>query len=531
MSEEKRKQTTISPAINKSSKEAEQSGTLAASQPQIKGNRRSSQRRLISAVAWAGPKLGRLGPLRKALVNSWEKRARAGSQREIETGLRPPGVTQDRTEMGIAIMHAIERTIAEGRIGRAGMDRLLNVLVGDSFVSHGIPSAKDRFKDQFGVRPPGFLLISPTKTCNLRCEGCYADSGPTREKLEWPIIDRMVREAREQWGAVFMVLSGGEPLVYEDEGKGVLDLAEQHPETYFMMYTNGTLIDDDVARRLGKLGNLTPAISVEGLGVETDKRRGQGVFDKVIAAMERLRRERVIFGISMTATRDNADLLLSDEVVDFYFDKMGATYGWVFHYMPIGRAFTLKMLPTPEQRLRMWQRAWQLVYERHIFIADFWNSGTAALGCVSAGHQGGYLTVDWNGAVSPCVFVPYSPMNIHDLYDQGKTLTDAWRHPFLARMRDWQEEYSNEHSFTPGSRHGNWMMPCPIRDHYAEFYRMLTEFKPEPVDENAKAAMLDPEYQKGMEEYNRAVAELFEPIWKSKYMQGNQKLKSAGKLP
>ena len=508
LTDEPRKQTTPS--------------TTIADKPHSEGSRKSSARRLVSTLAWAGPKIGRIGPLRKALVNSWERRAREGSQAEIEAGLRPPGVIQDRTEMGLSILHAIERALAGGHLSKASVNRLLNVLIGDSFVSHGIPSAKDRFKAQFGVRPPGFLLISPTKTCNLHCEGCYADSGPTQEKLEWEIINRMVREAREQWGAVFLVLSGGEPLAYKDQGKTVLDLVEQHPDSYFMMYTNGTLIDDEVARRLRKLGNLSPAISVEGLREQTDKRRGAGVFDKVVSAMERLRREKVLFGISMTATRDNADILLSDEVINFYFEKMGAIYGWVFHYMPIGRAFTLKLLPTPQQRLKMWQRAWQLVYERHLFIADFWNSGTAALGCISAGHEGGYLTVDWNGAVSPCVFVPYSPMNIHDVYAQGKTLTDAWQHPFFAKMRKWQWDYSNEKKYTKGSWHGNWMMPCPIRDHYEEFYEMLTEFKPEPVDENAKAAMHDPEYQQGMKDYDRAVAELFEPIWKSKYM-GNQK--------
>ncbi len=198
---------------------------------------------------------------------------------------------------------------------------------------------------------------------------------------------------------------------------------------------------------------------------------------------------------------------------------MGALYGWLFHYMPMGRAFTLKMQPTPEQRLWMWKRAWQLVYKRHIFFADFWNSGTAALGCVSAGHPGGYLTVDWNGKISLCVFIPYSPLNIRDVYAQGKTLVDVWLHPFFAKLRSWQDAYSNELKYTKGSRHGNWMMPCPIRDHYDGFFEMLRDFSPDPVDQNARAAMLDPQYRKGMIEYDHEVAKLFEPIWRKKYME------------
>jgi MoaA/NifB/PqqE/SkfB family radical SAM enzyme len=424
--------------------------------------------------------------------------------------------------MSIAILRMIDRAVGEGRLGRAGFDRLLNVLVGDSLVTHGIVSAKEMFKAQFGIRPPGFLLVSPTKTCNLRCTGCYSDSGPSREKLEWPILHRLVREARELWGATFIVVSGGEPLAYRDEGKTVLDLAEMNQDCFFMMYTNATLIDDGVARRMARAGNIIPAISVEGLREATDRRRGDGVFDRVVSAMERLRREKVLFGVSMTATRENAEHLLSDEVIDFYFERMGALYGWLFHYMPIGRAYTLDMLPTPEQRLWMWRRSWDLVYGRHLFLADFWNSGTAANGCVSAGHPGGYLTVDWDGKIAPCVFIPYSPLNIHDVYTQGKTLTDAWLHPFLARIRAWQEDYSNEIHYTKGSRHGNWMMPCPIRDHYAEFFEMLKEFNPQPVDENAAAAITDPGYRNGLMSYNRAVAELFDPIWKTKYMEGKE---------
>jgi MoaA/NifB/PqqE/SkfB family radical SAM enzyme len=483
------------------------------------GRGKTFARRVINTVAWAGPKVGRIGPVRRALTDSWENKIREGIRDDIGRAVHPPGVVRDRAEMSISILRSIERGVAEGRLGRAGVNRLLNVLIGESLVGHGISSVKDQFKAQFGVRPPGFLLVSPTKTCNLRCSGCYADSGATPEKLEWSILHRLVREARECWGAVFIVISGGEPLAYRDEGKTVLDLAEMNRDCFFMMYTNGTLIDDDVARRLGKAGNLIPAVSVEGMQESTDRRRGAGVFERVIAAMERLRREKVLFGVSMTATRENAEHLLSDEVVDFYFRRMGALYGWLFHYMPIGRAYTLQWLPTPEQRLWMWRRAWQLVYERHLFLADFWNSGTASLGCISAGHEGGYMTVDWNGKVSPCVFIPYSPLNIHDVYARGKTLVDVWLHPFFAKLRSWQDQYSNEKRYTKGSWHGNWMMPCPIRDHYDEFFEMLREFRPEPVDENAQAAMFDPDYHRGMTEYNRAVAGLFDPIWKKKYME------------
>jgi len=130
-------------------------------------------------------------------------------------------------------------------MSKASMDRLLNVLVGDTFVTHGIASVKESFKAEVWSEAARVLARQSNQTCNLRCEGCYADSGAAKEKLEWRIIDRIVKEARELWGAPFIVISGGEPLVYRDEGKTVLDLAERHPQSYFMMYTNATLIDDE----------------------------------------------------------------------------------------------------------------------------------------------------------------------------------------------------------------------------------------------------------------------------------------------
>jgi MoaA/NifB/PqqE/SkfB family radical SAM enzyme len=179
--------------------------------------------------------------------------------------------------------------------------------------------------------------------------------------LDWSTFDRIITEAKTLWGVRFLVISGGEPLAYQSEGKGLLDAAEKHPDVLFMFYTNGTLIDEKTAQRMAALGNVTPAISVEGWRDRTDERRGSGVFDQILAAMEQLRKAGVFFGISLTATRHNAEEILSEEFIDYFFEQQGAFYGWIFQYMPIGRSYTLDLMPTPEQRLWMWKRSWEIV--------------------------------------------------------------------------------------------------------------------------------------------------------------------------
>jgi len=494
--------------------------TSEASSTQL-GRRRSARlsRWTFDAIAWAARSAGRIGPLRRALADHMERRIRSRADHPVTR--HPAAVEQDKIAMGLALLSAAERGLATGSLGAPALRAMLRNLYGGVFVHRGGTSAKDRFRERHGQTPGDFLVISPGKACNLRCEGCYANSGAHKEKLAWPVFERLVSEAHREWGTRVFVISGGEPLAYRDQGKGVLDLAERFPDCFFVMYTNGTLIDDVVARRMGKLGNLSPALSVEGMRERTDARRGAGVFDKVLAAMERLRREGVIVGISLTATRKNAEEILSDEVVDLFFENMGVLYAFVFHYMPIGRAFTLDLMMTPEQRLTLFDRVWTLIRERHIFIADFWNSATASNGCLAGGRAGGYFHVNWNGDVAPCVFLPYAPTNVNEVFSSGGTLDDVWTHPFYADIRKWQREYGyrEAHETCEGDC-GNWMAPCLIRDHHAEFMKIMGEHEVRPLDDDAKAALDDPAYHAGLEQFDLDYEALTGPKWEERYRKG-----------
>ena len=117
----------------------------------------------------------------------------------------------------------------------------------------------------------------------------------------------------------------------------------------FMAYTNGTLIDEKTADRLAELANFSPAFSLEGWREQTDARRGAGTFDKVMQAMDLLRERGVLFGASVTVTRDNVELLFSDAFIDFLVEK-GVVYEWSFHYIPVGRNPDVNLMLTPEQR-------------------------------------------------------------------------------------------------------------------------------------------------------------------------------------
>ncbi|HAF71028.1 MAG: Radical SAM domain protein [Acetothermia bacterium 64_32] len=425
----------------------------------------------------------------------------------------PPGVARDEWLTLRGLMYSLDRALDKGLISEHTLRGLI------SFARRRLKPhpAREAFREKYGDYPPGFLTISPTRACNLHCKGCYAGTEEAPKTLEFNTFDRILREMKELWGAAFAVISGGEPFMYRSGGHDLLDMAERHPDMYFLVYTNGTLIDREVARRLEELGNVTPAISVEGRVATTEERRGKGVFGKVMEAFANLREAGVPFGISMTATRGNCDELLSDEVVEFYFEEQGAMYGWIFQYMPIGRDYDLSLMITPEQRLRLQRRIWQVIREKRVFLIDFWNSGTAVHGCLAAGRQAGYFYVNWNGDITPCVFVPYAAANIYEIYERGGTIMDLMEIDFFKEIRSWQKMYGYK---TRPHETKNLILPCPHRDHFEFMQGLIERYKPKPINIEAAQAIRDPSYCQGLKEYNRACAALLDPVWKSEYLQG-----------
>ena len=470
-------------------------------------------RALEGLVYW----LARRDSLRGFYLRRHERKTIQEIARGLEPTEHPPGVRRDRKLLGLSMLYGFDRGLRRGLIADSVARRFLHNLVHWYIVENYGRELKDAFKAEHGAWPPWFIVVSPGKGCNLHCKGCYANSSARNpERLDWEITDRIISEAKELWGLRFIVISGGEPMVYRSHGKGILDIFEKHNDCFFLMYTNGTLFDKETARRMAQVGNVTPAISVEGMEEKTDARRGKGVFQRVLRGMANLREAGVPFGLSMTATRVNYQEIFSDEFLDFFFEEQGALYGWIFQYMPIGRGFTLELMPTPEQRVWMLRRMWEVVRQRKIFLIDFWNSGPSVFGCLAAGKESGYLYFDWNGKVMPCVFYPYSPVNVLEVYKNGGNLMDVWSHPFFEAIRRWQYDYT--------SKQGNWLMPCAIRDHHEMCRRLLETYHPEPEDEMAAAALQDEDYHRGLVEYDRRLAELTEDIWRREYLDGMGKV-------
>ena len=103
--------------------------------------------------------------------------------------------------------------------------------------------------------------------------------------LPYDLVKRILRECMDM-GLYFITVLGGEPFMYPS----LFQMVEDHPQIFFQVYTNGTLMTKEKAERIRDLGNAMVVVSCEGYEEETDRWRGPGVFKKIMGAMDHLRK-------------------------------------------------------------------------------------------------------------------------------------------------------------------------------------------------------------------------------------------------
>lgn len=442
-----------------------------------------------------------------------------------KNNLFPKTIQIKKYEFMSSMLESARRNLNKKFLSKNSANRLLETLVKYGFIGDKKNwEIKKNFKNKYGMYPPSFIVLSPTQKCNLSCIGCYASAKPNAPapSLSYEIVDRIIGETYNIFGNRFLTISGGEPFMYCDNGKTLFDIWKKYSEMFFLVYTNGTLLNKENIKKLAELGNVIPVISVEGFEKETDEKRGKGIYKRILTTMKNLREEGVPFGLSVVATSKNIDILLSDKFYDYFFKEQGATHMWIFQIMLIGKARDMKkIMITPEQRIKLYRKWEKILKEKKYCVVDFWNSGPLTGGCLAYGRgwgcnrSGGYMYVDWNGNIMPCVFVPYYKDNIINLYNKGKGLPDALFSDFFIKGRKWQNEYGLSKPKKPK----NWLMPCSIRDHYKNFKNNILPKNIQPEDEYAKEALESKEYDKTLKEFDKELKEKTEPIWKKEYLE------------
>lgn len=262
------------------------------------------------------------------------------------------------------------------------------------------------------INIPAFLIASITSRCNLHCTGCYSRANEscsddiTINQLtdnDWEDIFKQSKDL----GINFIVLAGGEPLMRED----VILKSCNFPEILFPVFTNGTMLDDKYFDIIDKNRNIVPILSIEGNQDITDKRRGKGVYSQLIQSMEYMKDNNLIYGASITITKDNLNYALSQEYISRLYE-LGCKVLFFIEYVPVD--VSVKDLAISDtQRDYLLGKIIDLrkSYSDMLFMS-FPGDEKESGGCLAAGR--GFFHINSHGGAEPCPASPYSDINVKE---------------------------------------------------------------------------------------------------------------------
>ena len=293
---------------------------------------------------------------------------------------------------------------------------------------------------------PFMVVWNFTKQCNLHCKHCYANATPYPAPDELSLEERYkVIDQLDEAGVAAISFSGGEPLINPD----FWPVAEYTAKKgfYVSVATNGTLITEEVAHRLKDIGVRYAEISIDGPNAEIhDEFRGmKGAFDLSIKGIKNAKKAGLEVGIATVATHHNLDTI--PEIIQLA-RNLNVDRIIVFNFIPTGRGKNIINDDlTPEEREKLmkylyseWEKGDMQVfstcpaYSRVSLSAvaekkghkvspthfadielpeEFLGAGKTLaefLGGCGAGRI--YCSIEQNGDIEPCVFLPIKVGNV-----------------------------------------------------------------------------------------------------------------------
>jgi radical SAM protein with 4Fe4S-binding SPASM domain len=295
---------------------------------------------------------------------------------------------------------------------------------------------------KFGVLKPfipdaPFLVVwNFTRRCNLKCKHCYQSAGKEVEDVLTFEERKMAVETLYKAGIVALSFSGGEPLSDPDFFKIAKYAAEKGMAV--TLATNGTLISEDIAKKLKEIPIVYAEVSLDYLDPEKhDEFRGvKGSWERTVEGIKNLVKNDVTTCIATFLSKENYEEI--EKFVDFS-KELGVKYFAAFDYKPTGRAKGITEYDlAPEQREltleKLARRAIEEADKKGVTIfstAPQFGRKTLEISKEygknygSSGHYGflsgvsslldfiggcgagrAYIALQENGDITPCVYMP-----------------------------------------------------------------------------------------------------------------------------
>ncbi|QKF08029.1 radical SAM protein [Berryella wangjianweii] len=219
----------------------------------------------------------------------------------------------------------------------------------------GAGPAAQAYEARTGIKAPRIVAWEITRSCNLACEHCRAAAhcNPYPGELTLEECKRVMDDIASITDPI-LILTGGEPLMRPDIWE-IIDYANElglHP----VIGTNGTLITDEVARKMAEHGIPRVSVSLD-FPDETgqDRFRGKdGAFAETMEGIRNMQRHGIGVQVNTTVTKMNNHLV--DELHDLALES-GAVAFHPFLLVPTGRGEDLidvELTPDEYEEVLLW---------------------------------------------------------------------------------------------------------------------------------------------------------------------------------
>jgi len=280
---------------------------------------------------------------------------------------------------------------------------------------------------------PRLIFWELTKRCNLNCAHCRAEAEDIdySGEIDTPGIKKIMDDIASEYSPI-LILTGGEPLYRDD----IFDIASYAVSKKFRvaLATNGTLINDDIAKKIKSAGIARASISIDGSTAPShDGFRGiPGSFESALNGARLLKKNGVEFQFNMTVTKRNVDEI---EDILALAVKEGAAALHLFMLVPVGCG--VEIAETDMISAEKYEEVLNWFYDRsrdvdiefkatcapHYYriirqrakeegrTLSFETDGMAAMtrGCLAGT---GVCFISHRGEVQPCGYLPLSAGNV-----------------------------------------------------------------------------------------------------------------------
>ncbi len=161
--------------------------------------------------------------------------------------------------------------------------------------------------------------------------------------------------------------------------------------------------------------------------METDDRRGNGIYIKLENTVKKLKKKNIFWGTSMTVTKMNL-ATITDETFIKKLNDLGCQMYFFAEYTPVAKG-TEEWVISAEQRKELTKKVAGFREKFSALFVSVPGDEDEFGGCLAAGR--GFVHVNPEGDVEPCPATPFSDSNL-----KKYTLKQALQSPLLRAIRE-----------------------------------------------------------------------------------------------